>query len=113
MRSATASATKSGHNSRWIGTGAAASGGRAADAGRGRVARFDSSASVRFTATRISPRVVVSVYTPTSSVSVKLTTPRVTCALTVRPLGVVTVTLLTPCSTGSRIGWPAESCRLD
>ena len=47
-------------------------------AGNGRVARFDSSASVRLTATRISPRAVVSVYTPTSSVSVKLTTPRVT-----------------------------------
>jgi hypothetical protein len=32
-----------------------------ADAGRGRVARFDSSASARFTATRISPRAVVNV----------------------------------------------------
>ena len=78
MSSATARATSSGQSSRWIGTGAAASGGRVADAGNGRVARFDSSASVRLTATRISPRAVVSVYTPTSSVSVKLTTPRVT-----------------------------------
>ena len=68
---------------------------------------------MRFTATFMSPRAVDSVYTPTSSVSVKLTTPRVTCAFTERPLGVVTVAALTPCSTGSRIGWPAASCRLD
>ncbi len=50
---------------------------------------------------------------PTSSVSVKLAMPRLTCARTVRPEGVRTVAVFTPCSTGSRIGWPACSCRLD
>ncbi len=59
---------------------------------------------MRLTATRVSPREVLTVYTPTSSVSAKLATPRVTWALTRRPEGVVTVAVVTPCSTGSRIG---------
>ena len=43
---------------------------------------------MRLTASFRSPRAVASVYTPTSSVSVKLTAPRVTGALIERPLGV-------------------------
>jgi len=52
--------TKSGQSSRWTGTGAAA-GPWPLDAGSGCGARFDSSAFMRFTATRVSPRAVASV----------------------------------------------------
>ena len=41
---------------------------------------------------------------PVSSVSVKLTMPRVTRPWTARPLGVVTVTVVTPWGAGKRIG---------
>ena len=53
--------TNSGQSSRWIGTGAGAAAAGAADTGKGRGCRFDSSASIRFTATRVSPRALDSV----------------------------------------------------
>ena len=50
---------------------------------------------------------------PASSVSVKLTIPRVTRPCTARPLGVVTVTVVTPWGAGRRIGCPAANWKLD
>ncbi len=112
MNTAMANITKNGQSSRGTGTGAASGRAPSTNAGTGRGVSSDSSAFMRLTATFVSPREVTTRYTPTSSVSVKLASPRVTCACTVCPDGVVTVAVDTPCSTGSRIGCPACSWRL-
>ena len=62
--------TKYGQSSRCTGTGATSGRAPSTKAGTGLTLRSDSSALPILTATRVSPREVMTRYTPTSSVSV-------------------------------------------